>query len=474
MSAEAAPLTAARKRKGRWATVMVVVLFVAVAGAAGYTLLKSKTSSSGATVSTATVKRDTIKVLVSGTGSAVVADSVAVNPQISGTVQKLYVSLGETVSAGDDLYTISSESVDTQLLQAKASLLQSEQSQEMAKQSLQQAKNQRYAAKTTQIKAQQNLDALESQPSTTPGVANQITIAKREVTNAKSAYTAAGTAVSAAEIGVQVASANLNSAQQSYDDAVASTNDTVVKAPIDGVVTALPLSVGSAVTAGTTSSSNSSSGGTAASSSSGSSSSGGSAGTSTSTSSGSSLTISDVSNLKVQVAVSEVDVPSLKTGQTAAITFDAISDRVFVGTVGLISPNGTSSSGVVSYDVDLTLAAQDPSLKPDMTATADIETLVAENILVVPSTAVKTDGTVKYVEVVDQAGTVSRSVVTVGVSNDSYTEVKSGVTEGVSVSTGAVASATASASSSSKSSSAGGGFMMGGGAPPSGGPPGGN
>ena len=77
--------------------------------------------------------------------------------------------------------------------------------------------------------------------------------------------------------------------------------------------------------------------------------------------------------------------------------------------MSLISPNGTSSSGVVNYDVDLTLDSQDPRLKPDMTATADIKTQVAENVLVVPNAAVKTDGATKYVQVVGRNGATSKT-----------------------------------------------------------------
>jgi len=458
-------MTAARKRKQGWAIAAVALVLVAAVGVIAYSFLKPK-SATTTKMSTAAVKRQTIEVLVSGTGSAVVADSVTVNPKISGTVKKLYVSLGETVTAGDKLYTISSTSVDTGLLQAHAQLLQSKQSQKQAKQSLQQAENQQYSAKTAQIKARQTLENLESQPATTVGREDQITIAERDLKSAKSAYAAAGTGVSSAEMGVQVAAANLESARQSYDDAVDATDDTVVTAPIDGVVTALPISVGSDVSAGSNSSSSSSTSG--GSSSSTAVSSGTSGSSSSSSASSGSLTISDVSNLKVEIAVSEVDVPSLVAGQKAEITFDAISDKVFVGTVSLISPNGSSSSGVVSYSVDLTLAEQDSRLKPDMTATADIKTIVAENVLVVPNAAVKSDGATKYVEVVGQGETTSRKVVTVGVANDTYTEIKSGVSEGANVSTGSTASA--STSSSSSSGGAGGGFMMGGGAPPAGGP----
>jgi macrolide-specific efflux system membrane fusion protein len=471
MSADvaAAPLAAARNKHVRWAVVAAVVLVVAVAGVIGWTLLRPKTSAPSA-VSSAVVARRTISVVVSGTGSSVVGDSVTVNPQISGTVKKLHVSLGETVTAGDDLYTISSTDVDSQLLKAKASLLQAEQSKTQAKQSEQQASSQVYQAKTQQIQAEQNLETLESKPATTAGIDDQITIAERQVKTAKAGVTSVQTALSAAQTGVDAASANLTSALKSYDDALADTENTVVTAPIDGVVTALPISVGSAVTAGTTSSSSSS--GSSAGSSSGSTSGSTSGATTGSTSSGTSsssdsaITISDMKSLKVQVSVSEVDIPSVTRGQKATVTFDALPGKTFAGTVGAISPSGTSSSGVVNYTVDIDLGSLDSKLRPNMTATADIVTQTASNVLAVPSAAVKTNGSDKYVLVLDPSGRSRQQVVTMGASDDTYVEVKSGVTEGQNVSTGS----TASTSSTTKSSGATGGLMMGGGAPPAGGP----
>ena len=260
MNAEAAPQAAARKRKSRWAVVAVVVLVVIVAAAAAFALLRPKAGAQ-ASVSTAQVTRQTLRILVSGTGTTVVADSVTVNPKISGTVKKLYVSLGKSVSAGDRLYTITSDDVETQRLQAKASLLQSKQSLAQAKQNRTQASNQVYAAKTQQLQAQQNLDNLRSQPATTPGIDDQIAVAKRQLTSAKKGVTSANQSVTSAEAGVDAAEANYTSSQQSYNDAVDATHDTVVTAPIDGVVTVLPISVGSDVNAGSTSSSSGSSGG---------------------------------------------------------------------------------------------------------------------------------------------------------------------------------------------------------------------
>lgn len=474
MSAEAAPVTAALKRKTKWAIIGGVTVLLVVLAVVATFVLRSKSASTAASYSTDTVKRSTISVLVSGTGSTVIADSVTVNPEISGTVEKLYVTLGDTVSAGDKLYTISSSDVESQLLQSKASLLQSKQSKTQASSSVSQAKNQLYAANTQLIQAEQNLDELRSQPATTPGRSAKIVLAQRAVVAAKAGVSQASTSVKAANLGLQVASANLTSAQQDYDDAVTATDNTVVTAPIDGVVTALPVSVGSAVSAGTSSgssSSGSSASGAQSSSSAGGASSGSSTGatTSSSSSSGSAITISDLSNLQVQIAVSEADVPSLKLGQKATVTFDALPSGTTTGTVSLIAPNGTTSSGVVSYDVTVVLDEQAEGLRPDMTATADIMTQVAENVLMVPSTAVKTSGDTKYVEVLGADGSLTKVTVTLGVSDDTSAEIKSGLTEGATVVVGSTTASTSSTTSSSSTGRSSGGFMMGGG-PPAGGP----
>ena len=287
MSAAAAPRSAARKKRTRGVIIAVIVIAVLVIGVTGATLLRPK-GDGQSTVATAKAAKQSITVLVSGTGQTVVADSVDVNPEITGTVEKLYVSLGETVTAGDDLYQISSTDVDAQLLKARASLLQSKQGKTQALQAEEQAQGQVYSAKTQQVQAQQNLDRLESQPATSPNLANEITIAERQLKSAKQGVATAKVAEAAAEQGVQTATANLKSAQRSYDDTLADTKRTVVTAPITGVITALPISVGSQVAAGSTSSasSGSSTGGSA-----GGSSASGVSGTTASTSSGTFLGI---------------------------------------------------------------------------------------------------------------------------------------------------------------------------------------
>ena len=101
MSAEAAPQTAARKNRGRWAIIAVGVLVITIAVIAFMVLARPKKAATS-TASTAAASTRTIDVTVSGSGTSVAADSVTVNPQIDGTVKTLSVSVGDTVTAGQD------------------------------------------------------------------------------------------------------------------------------------------------------------------------------------------------------------------------------------------------------------------------------------------------------------------------------------------------------------------------------------
>lgn len=480
MDAVAAPLTAARKKRGRWVIVGSIVALLAVVGVAFSLTMGRSGPGASASLSTAKATKRTITVAVSGTGSIYAANSVTVNPQISGEVEELYVSLGETVTAGEKLYRISDSDAENALLKAKASLLQSKQNLVKARSSYKEAKSQLYNANTEKISAQAEVDRIKSEPATTTGHSTNLKLAKRKLSSAKQSVSTASLGVSSASLGVEAAEANLASAQDSYNSAKEDSDETLVTAPSDGIITALPISVGSAVSAGTNSSSASSDSGSSGSGSSASGASGasgsaasGSSSSSSSSGSGSSITITDMDSLQVSLSVSEVDIPKISIGQKASITFDAISGKTFTGSVKSIMPNATTSSGVVNYTVYLKLDQLDTQMRTGMSATVDIETTVASNVVAVPSAAVKTNNGSKYVLVVGPGGTTTNKTVTVGVTDDSYTQIVSGIAEGTVVSTGAASASSSGSSSGSSSSSSrsGGGFMMGG---PGGPPPGAN
>lgn len=166
--------------------------------------------------------------------------------------------------------------------------------------------------------------------------------------------------------------------------------------------------------------------------------------------------------LAVHLTVNEVDLPSLKVGQRADIEFDALPDLAATGKIYEIASEGSSSSGVVTFDVWLSLDVADPALRSGMSSAATIVTDVVKDALLVPNGAVKSDGNGGYyVQVLDASGNPQKVTVETGVASSTQTQILSGISEGDEV----VTASSATSSSSSSGSQSGGGFMMMGGGP---------
>lgn len=146
-----------------------------------------------------------------------------------------------------------------------------------------------------------------------------------------------------------------------------------------------------------------------------------------------------------EISLNEIDVAKVKVGQKATLTFDAFEDLTITGEVAEIDLVGTVSQGVVNYTVKIAFDTDDSKVKPGMTVNASIITDMKQNALMVPTSAVKTQGGVSYVEVVDQtalqnqtsqtAGVLlatppRRVEVTTGFTNDESIEIVSGLEEG--------------------------------------------
>lgn len=404
MSAEGAP-----KKRRRW--IWWVVLAVAVIAVAAIVLpMLSGTSSNVNQYSTAQVTKENLTVTVSGSGNASVASAVSVDPGISGTVEDLSVKLGQTVKAGQDLFTIVNADLDAAVLRAETSYEQARQQVAQANVSLTQSKNNLY-----------NLQHPSAVGTQTPkaATATEIKIAKQQIT--------------VAQAGVESADENLDSASLALSQARDNADKRTVTAPVGGLVTVLNAQNGKSL------------GSSAGSSASGQSSASGS-------SSSASLEISDMSTLRASVSINEVDLVQVKVGQKATVTFDALPSLSVSGTVSAISPTGTNTSGVVTYDVDLTLVSIDPRLRPGMSCSAEIVTTVQNGALVVPSSAVKSTSGKQYVQVLDIGATAPRQVeVTTGQTVGTTTEIVKGLKEGEYVVTGT------STGSTSTTGSAGGG-----------------
>ena len=146
----------------------------------------------------------------------------------------------------------------------------------------------------------------------------------------------------------------------------------------------------------------------------------------------------------VKIALNEVDIAKIKLGQKATLTFDAIDGLTITGKVDGIDSVGTVSSGVVTYNVLISLDVDDARVKPGMSVSATIITNTTANVLVVPNSAIKSQNGTSYVEVFDAplvtavagvqgsvSGILPRQVeVQIGLASDTSTEIISGLKEG--------------------------------------------
>lgn len=176
------------------------------------------------------------------------------------------------------------------------------------------------------------------------------------------------------------------------------------------------------------------------------------------------LTVSDLSVMEAVIEVDETDVPDISVGDSTAVRIDAFGDREFTGrvtTIGNSSIRPRASLGsdqAIDFEVRITLDDTDVELRTDLSATADIITEVRSQVLSIPIIALTlldadefeairnenaesqpedsgNDESVEGVFVVED-GLARFRPVDVGIAGDSYFEVLSGLSEGLTIVSG--------------------------------------
>lgn len=132
-----------------------------------------------------------------------------------------------------------------------------------------------------------------------------------------------------------------------------------------------------------------------------------------------------------EISLNEVDASNVKVGQKVILTFDAIDNLTITGAVVEVDSVGTVSQGVVSYNVKVSLEGQDESIKTGMSVSANIITEVKQDVLMVPNSAIKNQDDFYYVQVIEATSSVPlNKEVVIGIANDEYTEIVSGISIG--------------------------------------------
>ncbi len=182
------------------------------------------------------------------------------------------------------------------------------------------------------------------------------------------------------------------------------------------------------------------------------------------------LVVADLSEMEARIEVNENDIVNVSEGDTAYVDIDAFPDTSFTGIVTEIANTGkTKGVGtmeeVTNFEVKIRLIDRLPAFRPGMSTTADIATETHRNVLSVPIQSVtvrerptlkqkeglekrktpevassrpgkkRREETIEVVFVVED-GVAHMRPVKLGISDDNYYEILSGVSEGEMVVTG--------------------------------------
>jgi len=140
--------------------------------------------------------------------------------------------------------------------------------------------------------------------------------------------------------------------------------------------------------------------------------------------------IADPSQLQVEVSVPETDIPSISLNQTVRMVLDGFPNNAFAGKVKEIAAKASIFQGKNVYRV--LISFDDPAQVPaTMRTGADVSFVLQakQDVLLVPTSAVQTDGLTRFVNVLRE-GKVVRVPVELGTQSGTQTEILSGLNEG--------------------------------------------
>lgn len=359
---------------------------------------------------TAKVQSGDIVSSVSASGQVLSSNMVSVTTQASGVVKKIYVTDGEEVKKGDKILELELDSLGEQRNSAAFSQYQS------AKNAYESAQIAKISAQSAMFAAWDKFKLLaesskyqnaDGSPRIDQRYLAEFNIAQDDWLSSEAKYKQQDALISQAQTA-------LNNAWVSYQQTAP-----VVYAPSDGVISSFSVIEGSTVNTSLSSSST------------------------ISTNSSSSQKIAVISNDSLPILsfnLSEVDVPKVKIGQKAIVSFDSLGEGVtFTGKVMSVDRVGSVSSNVTNYSTIIELDSASSKILPNMASSAKIITNITNQVLYVPSSAISVSNGVSSVRVLKN-GQPEVVQIETGASNDTQIEIKSGLKEGDEVVTGVISS----------------------------------
>jgi HlyD family secretion protein len=285
------------------------------------------------------------------------------------------------------------------LVQAEAALRSAEQAVAQAQVTFDNARQAEVAnvqkAEATLANAQTQLAALKT-PDKNDLAQRQASVDQARAALAQAQANLAQLTAPATASDQRIQQASVAQAEQSLRQAQLKLAQATLTAPFDGIVSAVNIVPGSSVTAAVPA-----------------------------------VSLVDRDPLHVELKLSENDVAKVKLGQSVTLTIDALKGWQATGTVSYIAPAAETTNGVVTYPVRVDVADTDARVKVGMTANLSITTATKDNVLLVPNSALLPKGAGRVVQIPGANGRgVTEVEVQTGLTDGTYTEIVSGLTEG--------------------------------------------
>jgi len=305
----------------------IAVLVLALLGTAGYFYFKQPAKPQYKTLK---VERGSIVSTVSATGTINAVVTVQVGTQVSGTLSKLYVDFNSQVKKGQPIAQIDPALFASAVEQARGNALSSAANLGKARVTL---------ADTKRTLGRNKL------------LLEQGIVSQSDLDAAQTAYDAALTGVDSAQASVMQASGALKQAETNLQYST-------IRSPVDGIIVSRNVDVGQTVAA--------------------------------SFQTPTLFTIAqDLTKMEIDTSVDESDISRLKVGQPASFTVDAYPDQLFTGTVIQIRNAPIVTQNVVTYVTVIGVSNKDLKLKPGMTANVAVQTQKKDDVLKIPSAALR-------------------------------------------------------------------------------------
>lgn len=320
----------------RWRWMLAVVVILLFSGAVFYFL---QGGDSAVRYVTAEVQRGNLTITITATGTLEPVNQVDVGSELSGIVDTVEADYNDRVKVGQVLARLDIDKLEAQVLQSQAAL---------------------EAAQAKVLEAQATVLETRLKSQRCERLAVNKMCSQEDVDSSLAAYKRARAAEGSAKAQVSEARAKLDADRTNLAKAV-------IHSPIDGIVLVRNVEPGQTVAA-------------------------------TLQAPVLFTLAEDLAKMELHVDVDEADVGLVEVGQTAVFTVDAYPERSFPARITQVRYGSQTVDGVVTYETVLNVDNSDLSLRPGMTATADITVKQVEDTLLVPNATLRFTPPVKEQE----------------------------------------------------------------------------